>query len=137
MLDNLLKKTYNACGLRDIHLNGAGFGAVSFDLGDDFLGRGDGFEVVDHEGGTTAGELESVLATHVAAVGGWCLLRHFGPRNSDEGFSVCWIMLDDVSFRVSGRECAVVCPPYLCWRLCPMSIGEDLTKSRTLQFSLR
>ena len=47
VLDNLLKKTYNACGLRDIHLNGAGFGAVSFDLEDDFLGRGDAYKVVD------------------------------------------------------------------------------------------
>lgn len=55
----------------------------------------------------------------------------------EEGFGHCWIMLDDVFLGASGRGCATECPPHLCWKLCSMSIGEDLTKSRTLQFSLR
>ncbi len=38
----------------------------------------------------------------VEAVREWCLLRQSVSRTSDEGFSVCWIKLNDVFPRAAG-----------------------------------
>lgn len=67
VLHGFLEEVDDFGGLGNVRFEGDGFGALGFDLGDDFLGGGSAFGVVDDEGGTAFGELDGVLAAHATA----------------------------------------------------------------------